>query len=61
MTFAIKLRVAGTDPWNQEAIESPRAAFDRAGQGRSLSVDRSRWTNGLHVQVAELLVVVENT
>jgi hypothetical protein len=38
MTVAIKLRIAGTDLWNQEAIESPGAAFDRGGQDRSVSI-----------------------
>jgi hypothetical protein len=46
MTVAIELRIAETDLWNQEAIESPGAAFDGAGQDRSFSVDRWWWKDG---------------
>ncbi len=53
MTATIKLRITGTDLWSQEAIESPGAAFDGADQDRSLSVDRSRWRDGLRGQVAD--------
>jgi hypothetical protein len=51
MTVAIELRIAETDLWNQEAIESPGAAFDGAGQDRSFRVDRlvvdgrNKWPN----------------
>jgi len=46
VTVAIELRIAETDLWNQEAIESPGAAFDGAGQDRSFSVDRWWWKDG---------------
>ena len=46
MTVAIELRIAETDLWSQEAIESPGAAFDGAGQDRSFSIDRWWWREG---------------
>lgn len=46
MTVAIELRIAETDLWNQEAIESPGAAFGGAGQDRWFSVDRWEWKDG---------------
>jgi hypothetical protein len=46
MTVAIELRIAETDLWSQEAIESPGAAFDGAGHDRSFSIDRWWWRDG---------------